>query len=152
MRVKDSAVRDGWGILAINHRENGMKHKVGWVQTDLWRGFQRRCAIIRSMYLILREAVAEGEIPSTRRFSSRAALIPVFHWLTVSRNETEKTGSNICCVLSTSTTITSPCFPVDPPSASRKWVLSLLEQQGNLGSEKVSGFLGSPTEFLRERF
>lgn len=56
--VRDPEVKDNWGILAINYRASGRKQKSILV-------------LVRNMYLILREPVAEAGTSYTQRCTSR---------------------------------------------------------------------------------
>lgn len=78
-----------------------------------------RGAVVRNMYLILREVVAEVGTSYTWRFSTR--LLP-FQGSndTTSRNEAGKPGSVICYVPCASTTVVSSCFPDNLCNASKR--------------------------------
>ena len=55
---KDSEIRDNWGILAINQRENGRKLKVGQVHTGSVVWLLRE--VCSCKYVSDPQAVAEG--------------------------------------------------------------------------------------------
>ena len=76
----------------------GGSSRQGKSTLDLWYGSLVRHAVVRNMYLILGEALAEVRTFYTWRFSIRLDPSQDFND-TQSRNEAGKLGSNICCAL-----------------------------------------------------